>query len=310
MHDMVLPASLKAIARAGAGYDDVDVSACTASHVALAIASDAVRRPTAVAALTLILAAATRLIPKHLITLKGAREWGRRDEFHSIDLTGKTLGLVGLGSIGIFMARRLARVGFEVTGCDISPDMLAAFDEPGSRREADPIATARSAEILGICVRTDEQLEALAGDGKLFAALGDGGIAVIHSTVAPELAQRLAKTAAAHGVGLIDAGVSPGGPHVGEGRASIFTGGADADVARARPYLEALGRVAHLGPIGRGLEGKLLNNLVSYKWDNHDITERDPDWSRHRCSQAPTKARAHNKTAQIQKITSVQYIYL
>jgi 3-hydroxyisobutyrate dehydrogenase-like beta-hydroxyacid dehydrogenase len=173
------------------------------------------------------------------------------------------VGFIGLGSIGIFMARRLARVGFEVTGCDISPEMLTAFDEPDARRESDPIATARGAEILGICVRTDQQLESLAGDGTLFAALGDRGIAVIHSTVAPELAQSLSKTAATHGVGLIDAGVSPGGPHVGEGKASIFVGGADGDVARARPYLEALGRVAHLGPVGRGLEGKLLNNLAS-----------------------------------------------
>lgn len=173
------------------------------------------------------------------------------------------VGFIGLGSIGIFMARRLARCGFEVIGCDLSPQMLAAFDEPGSRREADPIATAREAEILGICVRTDEQLEALAGDGALFAALGAGGIAVIHATVAPGLARRLAGTAESLGVGLVDAGVSPGGPAVGEGRASIFTGGEDAVVARARPYLEALGRVAHLGPVGRGLEGKLLNNLVS-----------------------------------------------
>jgi 3-hydroxyisobutyrate dehydrogenase-like beta-hydroxyacid dehydrogenase len=173
------------------------------------------------------------------------------------------VGFIGLGSIGIFMARRLARCGFEVTGCDISPEMLAAFDEPGTRREADPVATARGAEILGICVRTDEQVASLFADGALFAALGAGGIVVIHATVAPELAQRLAKAAAAHDIGLIDAGVSPGGPHVGEGKASIFVGGDEAVVARARPYLEALGRVAHLGPVGRGLEGKLLNNLAS-----------------------------------------------
>jgi 3-hydroxyisobutyrate dehydrogenase-like beta-hydroxyacid dehydrogenase len=86
---------------------------------------------------------------------------------------------------------------------------------------------------------------------------------VVHSTVAPQLAQQLAHVAARHGVGLIDAGVSPGGPHVGEGKASIFVGGDDDVVARARPYLEALGRVSHLGPVGRGLEGKLLNNLAS-----------------------------------------------
>ncbi|MBV1691000.1 hypothetical protein KRR38_25805 [Novosphingobium sp. G106] len=173
------------------------------------------------------------------------------------------VGFIGLGSIGIFMAQRLAQVGFDVTGCDIAPEMLAAFDWPGTRRERDPIATARGAEVLGLCVRTDAQLEALTADGALFAAVGAGGIAVIHSTVAPELAQRLEHAAATHGVGLIDAGVSPGGPHVGEGKASIFVGGSDDAVAKARPYLEALGRVAHLGPVGRGLEGKLLNNLAS-----------------------------------------------
>ena len=173
------------------------------------------------------------------------------------------VGFIGLGSIGIFMARRLARVGFEVTGCDISPEMMAAFDEPGARREADPFAAARGQDVLGICVRTDEQLEALCGDGALFAAMVPGGIAVIHSTVSPDLARRLAVVAAEHGKGLVDAGVSPGGDVIGEGRSSIFVGGDPATVARARPYLEALGTVAHLGPVGRGLEGKLLNNLTS-----------------------------------------------
>jgi 3-hydroxyisobutyrate dehydrogenase-like beta-hydroxyacid dehydrogenase len=173
------------------------------------------------------------------------------------------VAFIGLGSIGIFMARRLARVGFDVTGCDISPEMLAAFDEPGARREADPVAAARGADILGICVRTDAQVESLFADGALLAALGQNAIVVIHATVAPELAQRLAKMAAAVGVGLVDAGVSPGGPTIGEGKSSIFVGGSDDDVARARPYLEAFGKVTHLGPVGRGLEGKLLNNLAS-----------------------------------------------
>ncbi|MGE3692992.1 MAG: NAD(P)-dependent oxidoreductase [Novosphingobium sp.] len=173
------------------------------------------------------------------------------------------IGFIGLGSIGIFMARRLVRVGFQVTGCDISPGMLAQFDEPGARREADPIAAVSGADIAGICVRTDEQVEALCGDGRLFEALGPGGIAVVHSTVSPELVRRLTDVAAPHGVALVDAGVSPGGDTIGEGRSSIFVGGDDEAVSRARPYLEALGTVTHLGPLGRGLEGKLLNNLTS-----------------------------------------------
>lgn len=173
------------------------------------------------------------------------------------------VGFIGLGSIGIFMARRLARVGFEVTGCDISPESLVAFDEPGTRRETDPVKAATGAEVAGLCVRTDEQLEGLCGDGALFAAMAEGGIAVVHSTVSPDLARRLAEVAARHGVGLVDAGVSPGGPTIGEGKSSIFVGGDYEVVARARPYLEAFGKVTHLGGVGRGLEGKLLNNLLS-----------------------------------------------
>lgn len=173
-------------------------------------------------------------------------------------------GFIGLGSMGGPIAVRLARMGFEVTGCDISPEMLAAFDEPGSHREADPLATARaSGGMLGVCVRTDAQLDSLAGDGALFEALGRGGTFILHSTVDPALARRLAEKAAGHGVGFIDVGVSGGGPAALEGALSLFVGGDAAVVERARPWLEAIGTVSHLGPVGRGMEAKLLNNLVS-----------------------------------------------
>jgi 3-hydroxyisobutyrate dehydrogenase len=75
------------------------------------------------------------------------------------------VGFVGLGSLGGPMARRLARSGFDVIACDIAPQVLETFDEPRARREADPIRAAEQAEMLGICVRTDEQLCVRAGRG-------------------------------------------------------------------------------------------------------------------------------------------------
>jgi 3-hydroxyisobutyrate dehydrogenase-like beta-hydroxyacid dehydrogenase len=173
-------------------------------------------------------------------------------------------GFIGLGSMGAPIARRLARCGFEVIGCDISEEMLAAFDEPGTTRSNDPIETARQSEMLGICVRTDAQLESLAGDGRLFEALGGGGTVILHSTVSPELAKELAAKAKQYGVGFVDVGVSGGGPAAIEGQLSLFVGAEDADLERARPWLEAIGgQLSHLGPVGRGQEGKLLNNLIS-----------------------------------------------
>lgn len=174
------------------------------------------------------------------------------------------VGFIGLGSMGAPIARRLARCGFEVIGCDISEEMLAAFDEPGTSREKSPIVTAQQSDILGICVRTDAQLELLAGDGRLFEALGRGGTVILHSTVSPELARKLAVQAREYGVGFVDVGVSGGGPAAIEGQLSLFVGGEDSDVERARPWLEAIGKkFSHLGPVGRGQEAKLLNNLIS-----------------------------------------------
>ena len=173
-----------------------------------------------------------------------------------------SVGFIGLGLMGMPIARRLARQGFAVTGCDVFPATLDAFDEPGTSREADPVEAARGKDFVGICVRTDQQLRDLTTGGAVFAAQGAGGIFIITSTVSPDLAKTLAQEAAAHGVSVIDVGVSGGHHYALEGKLSLFVGGDEAVIARASEWLEAIGTVSHLGPVGRGLTGKLLNNLA------------------------------------------------
>jgi 3-hydroxyisobutyrate dehydrogenase-like beta-hydroxyacid dehydrogenase len=173
-------------------------------------------------------------------------------------------GFIGLGSMGAPIARRLARCGFDVTGCDVSPAMLEAFDEPGTQRTADPFEAARGAGLLGICVRTDAQFDAVVEGGQLYAVMSPGGTVILHSTIAPELAMRQAELAASHGIGFVDVGVSGGGPAAIEGQLSLYVGASDADLEKARPWLEAIGKnLAHLGGVGKGQQGKLLNNLIS-----------------------------------------------
>jgi len=105
------------------------------------------------------------------------------------------VGFVGLGMLGAPIARRIARSGFSLVAYDISPQALAAFDEPGTVREVNPITAASQVDVLCVCVRTDQDLKSLVGDGTLFAALGQGGLFIIHSTVAPALCRQLADTA-------------------------------------------------------------------------------------------------------------------
>ena len=109
---------LLAILRVGVGYEDVDVDACTRNGVALIIPTDAVRRPTAIAALTLMLALATRLLDKHRLTLEGPSAWQRRVSLRGVDLDGKVLGLVGCGSIGSELTRLCSQLGMRIVATD------------------------------------------------------------------------------------------------------------------------------------------------------------------------------------------------
>jgi 3-hydroxyisobutyrate dehydrogenase len=172
------------------------------------------------------------------------------------------VGFIGLGSQGGPIARRIARQGFELTACDVSAQALAAFDDSNAERSSDPLETARRVEVLMICVRMDRDVTELVGEGALFEALGRGGVCVIHSTIAPELCKQLAALGRTYGVEVLDAGVSGGGDAALKGELSIFVGGDAETFQRIQPVLASYGR-SLLGPVGCGMQGKLLNNLVS-----------------------------------------------
>jgi phosphoglycerate dehydrogenase-like enzyme len=89
---------LTVVARFGVGYDTVDVDACTRNNVLLTITPDGVRRPVAVSAIAMLLALSHKLLIKDRLTRAG--KWHEKLEHMGIGLTGRTLGLVGLGNIG------------------------------------------------------------------------------------------------------------------------------------------------------------------------------------------------------------------
>ena len=89
---------LAVIARFGVGYDNIDVPACTRSGVLLTITPDGVRRPVAVAAFTMLLALTHKLLIKDRLTRAG--KWGEKLNHMGMGVTGRTLGMVGLGNIG------------------------------------------------------------------------------------------------------------------------------------------------------------------------------------------------------------------
>jgi D-3-phosphoglycerate dehydrogenase len=133
---------LAVVARFGVGYDNVDVPACTENNVLLTITPDGVRRPVAVSAIAFLLALSHKLLIKDRLTREG--RWAEKLDYMGIGLTGRTLGLIGLGNIGReiltmarpFEMRHLAfdpyatdaaatEVGAKLTGLD---ELLAESD--------------------------------------------------------------------------------------------------------------------------------------------------------------------------------------
>jgi D-3-phosphoglycerate dehydrogenase len=89
---------VRLIARHGVGFDAVDLPAMTAQGVLVTNTPDAVRRPVATATLTFVLALAQKLLIKDRLTRDG--RWSERTDHMGMGLTGRTLGVIGAGSIG------------------------------------------------------------------------------------------------------------------------------------------------------------------------------------------------------------------
>ena len=89
---------LKIISRFGVGFDSVDIEAMKKKNIIVTNTPNAVRRPVAVAALTMIFAAAGRLFQKDYLVRSG--NWNDRTNFMGTGLSRKTLGVIGAGSIG------------------------------------------------------------------------------------------------------------------------------------------------------------------------------------------------------------------
>lgn len=119
---------LRIVARHGVGYDSVDVAALSAKQIVLTNTPIAIRRPVAVATLTLLFALAGRLFAKDRITRAG--RWAERNDLMGTGLVGRTLGIVGGGGIGQELLRVSAPFGMRRIVADpyASDEALRALD--------------------------------------------------------------------------------------------------------------------------------------------------------------------------------------
>ena len=174
------------------------------------------------------------------------------------------IGFIGLGTMGAAMAANLRRAGFELTVWNRTPGRAGALLELGAVEAATPAAVAAASEVVVICVSDTPDVEAvLLGEDGVAAGLAAGGLVIDCSTIAPAATARFAQALRERNVGFVDAPVSGGSEGAVHATLTIFVGGEAADVERARPVLEAMGRtITHFGPAGSGQAVKAINQVV------------------------------------------------
>ncbi len=171
------------------------------------------------------------------------------------------IGFVGAGRMGAPMVGRLVAAGHQVRALGRTDPKRAAVAELGATPVTGATDVADGADAVVLCVFTDDQVAEIAP--ALIAAMPSASVLVLHTTGSPRTTEDLAAQALARGVHVVDAPVS-GGPHdIAAGRVTLWVGGSDEAVERARPVLSVYGDpVLHVGPIGSGQKVKLVNNAL------------------------------------------------
>lgn len=176
----------------------------------------------------------------------------------------ETVGLIGLGLMGVGFAKRLLATGRKVVGYDLDPARCSEAAALGVDLAASPAELARRSNRIGISVTTSKAvLDVVTGaDGILSAAPITDGVVIDFSTTEIGVTRKLGEALAAKGIAFIDAPVS-GGPGAAEaGTLAIMAGGTAQAIATARPLAESFGLFTHMGDIGAGQATKLVNQAL------------------------------------------------
>ena len=176
----------------------------------------------------------------------------------------EAVAFLGLGTMGAAMAANLARAGFAVTVWNRTADRAPELADLGVQRAATPAEAVADAGIAVMCVSDTPDVEAVlfGGDGVVDGAR-PGTLIIDCSTIAPSGSWDFAARLRERDLRMVDAPVSGGSEGARNATLTIFVGGDDEDVERARPVLGALGRtITHVGPIGAGQEVKAVNQVI------------------------------------------------
>ena len=174
------------------------------------------------------------------------------------------IGFIGLGIMGRGMTLNLLKAGFAVTVWNRTASRMEPMVAAGATAGSSPADVAANSDIIITCVSDTPDVEAvILGENGVIHGAQPGSLVVDMSTISPQATREISGRLAEKGVAMLDAPISGGSEGAAKGTLSIMIGGAAADVARAMPAFEAMGKtITHVGPTAAGQTVKLVNQIL------------------------------------------------
>lgn len=175
------------------------------------------------------------------------------------------LAFIGLGAMGLPMAKALLDADYDVTGFDVKPANLSKFSGANGQIASSVKEAALSADILMLMVVNAQQVDDVLFAQDAVSVLAQNAAVVVGSTVAPDYAETLGETLRALNLHFVDAPVSGGVKGAEDKTLSVMASGPSASYQKVKEVLETVGKnVFHLGEQnGQGSVMKVVNQLLA-----------------------------------------------
>ena len=176
----------------------------------------------------------------------------------------QTVAILGLGTMGMGMAKNLLKAGFTVHAYNRTKSKAEPLSSAGATIHDTPANAARGADII-IAMLSDDNASRAAWTGAqgALSAAKPGAVLIDSSTITPGWVEELDQVTHKEGLEFLDAPVTGSRVQAEGGQLTFMVGGDVQTLERVRPALEAMGQsIIHLGPVGSGARLKLINNFL------------------------------------------------
>jgi 3-hydroxyisobutyrate dehydrogenase-like beta-hydroxyacid dehydrogenase len=175
-----------------------------------------------------------------------------------------TVGMVGIGNMGMPVARRIHAAGYPVNAFARRAEVMAEARSFGAQESATLAELAATSDVVIVNVFSDDQVREVAlGRNGIMAHMHPGSVLVNHTTGRPSTAQELAEGARQRGFSMLDCAMSGGPMDIAAGQLTLLVGGDRAALKAVRPVLASYSSpILYVGEAGDAQKVKLLNNTL------------------------------------------------